>query len=152
MPTSNPNIPQGTLNLLRTSIIWTLNPGLNVSPAFTGKAGVSISFDGDFTTEIETMTGLVQSPEPYVMVTATINLIRTQGLAAAYQSQWQANTVLGDCIIRGDVAGGSGGLASFYINNNAIKGVSPLSFAGKDAGLIITTRGYLNINNSLWSS
>ena len=105
------------------------------SAGFLAKAMLTLAFEGDFTTEIETQTGLVQSPEPYVAASITMNLLRTQSLAAQYQLQWLSNTVLGDCTIRGDIATSSGGLSSFYLNNCAIKSVRELSFAGKDPSL-----------------
>ena len=152
MSNSSPNVPQGTLNLLRPSVLWVSYPQLNVSAGFLAKAMLTLAFEGDFTTEIEVQTGLVQSPEPYVATSITMNLLRTQPLAAQYQLQWLANTVLGDCTVRGDVAGGSGGLSSFYLNNCAIKSVRELSFAGKDPSLVVMCRGYYNVNANLYNS
>lgn len=152
MAASNPNVPQGTLNLLRPSVVWVTFPALNVSAGFIAKAQLSLRFESDFTTEIETQVGLVQSPEPYVTCSVTMNLLRTQPLSAAYQTQWMKNSVLGDCTVRGDVAVGSGGLSSFYLNNCAIKSVGELAFAGKDPSLVVMVRGYYNINSSLYNS
>lgn len=152
MAASNPNIPQGTLNLLRPSVVWVTFPELNVSAGFFAKAQLSLRFESDFTTEIETQVGLVQSPEPYVMCSVTMNLLRTQALSAAYQLQWQTSSILGDCTVRGDIAGGSGGLGSFYLSNCAIKSVGELGFAGKDPSLVVMARGYYSINSVLYNS
>ena len=152
MAAANPHIPQGTLNLLRPSVIWVTYPALNVSRGFLAKAQLALRFESDFTTEIETQIGLVQSPEPYVMCSVTLNLLRTQPLSAAYQLQWQTSSILGDCTVRGDVPGGSGGLASFYLLNCAIKSVGELAFVGKDPSLVVMVRGYYAINSALYSS
>lgn len=150
MPISNPNIPQGNLNRLITSFLWDDVPGLNVTPGFTGKGGISIAFDGDFTSEIETMTGLVQSPEPYVMVTLTFNLLRTQPLANAYITRGQTNTVFGNGTLRPDVAGNI--LQPWYIQNLAWKNLRELSLAGTTPDFPAIFRGYWALNNNLWNS
>ena len=150
MPISNPFTPQGTLNRLRASIIWDDFPQLNVTPSFLGKAGISFAPESDFTTEIETMTGIVQSPEPYVMGSVTINLLRTQALADAYKAQAEQNTVFGNCTVRPDV--GPGGLSPYQLYNMAYKSLRELSFAGSDPGYVVVLRGYYPVNAGLWNT
>lgn len=150
MSLSNPNIPQGTLTRLRAGLLWNDIPNLNVTPAFLGKAGIEIGFEGNFTTQIETMTGIVQSAEPFVQVSVTINLLRTQALAAAYMAQANLNTVFGDCTVRPDV--GPGALQPFPLYNMAWQSLRALSLAGQDPGFVIAMHGYMNINSGLWNT
>ena len=150
MSISNPNVPQGTLNRLRASVVWDSVPALNVTPAFLGKAGISLAFDSDYTTEIETMTGIVQSPEPYVMVTLTMNLLRTQALADAYKIQAETNTVFGSCTVRPDV--GPGGLSPYPLQNVSFKSLRELPMSGTDPAYVVVMRGYYPVNSGLWNS
>ena len=118
-----------------------------MSASYLGKEGISISFDGEATTTIDTMTGVVQSPEPYQRVTMTIHLIKSQALAAAYKAQIELSTLLGDCIIRPDARE----LGPYSLSNGAISNVNPLKFDGTDAGWVLMGRAVYNINDSLWN-
>ena len=87
MAGTNPLVSQGSLNRLRASVVWPDNPTLNVTASYLGKEGVSLALDGEATTFINTLVGAVTSPEPYQMITLTIHLLKTQGLASLYKSQ-----------------------------------------------------------------
>ena len=82
---ANPLIPQGTLNRLAGSVIWTNFPSLTVTSSFLMPNGITLAFEGVTTEVIKTMTGIVPSPEPYQMVTITLNLLKTQVLANLYE-------------------------------------------------------------------
>lgn len=150
MPISNPNIPQGILNRLKASILWDNFPGLNVTPPYLGKAGISLTFDSKFTTDIPTMTGLIKSGEPYVMCSLAINLLRTQALAAAYKAQAESNTVFGNCTVRPDVT--AGGITPYPLLNVSWGDMRELTMAGVDPSFLVLMTGYYNINNQLWNS
>ena len=143
----NPNITQGTLNRLRGSVVIPNYPELQVTAPFLGKGGVSVSFDGETTTMIPTMTGLVTSPQPYQMATITVSLLKTQSLSAAWETQRQTNSVIGDVTVVTDASS----LPNYTFNNCAIINVRELSFAGEDAGYIVTLSGYYQINSDMWS-
>src|ERR1700677_4793058 len=96
MATTNPLINQGTLNRLRGSVVWASLPTLNVTSSYLAKEAIRLALDGEATTFIQTMTGAVTSPEPYQMITLTINMLKTNGLAAQYQAQMQNLTTLGN--------------------------------------------------------
>lgn len=143
----NPLIPQGTLNRIRGSIIIPDNPQLNVSASFLGKGGIGLSFEGESTTFIGTMAGVVTSPQPYIMVSVTINLLKTQGLANQYEAQRLSNSLIGQITVKGDAST----LNDYTTLNCAIETVRELSFSGEDAGYVVSIKGYYPINNSLWN-
>ena len=143
---SNPQIPQGTLNRLVASVVIPAVPALNVTPSFLNKEGIRLAFDGESTKFLPTMTGAVTSPEPYVMVTVTINLLKTQALANAYEQQRQTQSLIGNIVVRPDTTA----LAPYDITNCAIESVRELAFSGEDAGYAVTIRGYYLVNQSLW--
>lgn len=145
---ADPRVPQGNLNRIRASLIWSDFPSLNVIPSFLGGDGISLAFDGEATGRIPTMTGIVNSPEPYQAVTVTLHLLRTQALAAQYESQRQTSTLLGDGTLRPDTQGG--GLQPYGLLNMSIANVAELGMAGKDPGYRVTLGGYMIINSSLW--
>lgn len=144
---SNPLIQQGTLNRLRASVVWPGYPALNVTASYLGKDGISLALDGQSTTFINTMVGAVTSPEPYQMITLSINLLKTQGLAGQYKSQMESNALLGNGVVRPDTTA----LPSYDIVNCAIENVRELKFSGEDAGFMVTVRGYYIVNSDLWN-
>jgi hypothetical protein len=142
----NPLVQQGSLNRIIASVVWQSFPALNVTAPFLNREGIRLALDGDATRFLPTMTGAVTSPEPYQMVTLTINLVKSQGLASQYKSQMETQTVLGDCVVRPDTKG----LPPYDLVNCALEGVRELSFSGEDAGFSVTVRGYYSINSSLF--
>lgn len=144
---ANPLVPQGTLNRLVASVIWKSFLELTVTAPFLGREGISLAFDGEATTFIPTLTGNVISPNPFQMVTLTINLLKTQPLAQLYETQRQSNAQLGDGTVRPDAAT----LAPFKLINCAIQEVRELRFSGEDAGYAVTIRGAYPVNNALWT-
>lgn len=147
---SNPMVPQGQLNRLIASVTIPNFAGLNVTAPFLGSQGVSLSFDGDGVLFIEAMTGTVISPQPYVMVTAMMHLLKSQSLAAQYELQRQTQSAIGSFTVRPDVSS-SVGLGPWTISNGAIQTVRELNFSGTDAGYVVTLRGAYFINNDLWN-
>ena len=148
---ANPLVPQGVLNRLRASITLSSFPGLNVTASYLGREGISMTFDGVATTPIDTMTGVVQSPEPYQRVTVSAHLLKSQALANAYKTQIELNTLMGDVTVRPDVPSGVG-IGPYQLSNTALNTVNPLKFDGTDAGWIIMMSGIYYINSAIWSS
>jgi hypothetical protein len=147
----SPQISQGVLNRVRASLTWTDYPALNITAPYLGKAGISLAFNGPRTVQIDTMTGAVQSPEPFVPCTITANLLRTQSLARLYQLQEQLTTLLGDCTLRPDVSG-SGVLALYQLTNGALDDVRELAMAGQDPGYMVSFKAYYAVNSALYTS
>ena len=97
---TNPQIPLGTLNRLLTQVTWNSFPSLNVTPSYLGRESVHLARDGEAVVYIPTLTGAVTSPEPYLMITMTMHLLKTQGLAGQYEAQMvsSACSVMARCI------------------------------------------------------
>lgn len=142
----SPQVPQGTLNRLRASVMVPAFAELNVTAAFLGKEGISVALEGETTTFITTLTGTVQSPEPYQMATVTIHLLKSQNLAALYKAQMEVQANIGDITVIADAST----LPDYQIINCAIASIRELSFAGEDAGFAITVRGYYSTNSAAW--
>jgi len=147
MTTGNPLIAQGTLNRIRGALSVTNIPALNVTASYLGKEGISLALDGEATTFIPTLTGQVQSGEPFMAVVITVHLLKTQGLAAQYKSQMESTTFLGDINITPDATT----LPQYTITNCAIAGVSAMAMNGMESDMTVTIKGYYVINNALWS-
>lgn len=145
---ANPLVQQGSLNRLVASVSWQQFPALNVTPPFLNREAIRLALDGNATVFLPTVTGAVTSPEPYMMVTLTINLLKTQSLSALYKAQMETNTLLGVCVVRPDVV--SGGLPPYDLLNMAIEGVREQDYSGGDAGWAVTCRGYYAINADLY--
>ena len=143
----NPQIPVGTLNRLIASVTWPTNTALNVSASYLNRDGIRLAFEGEATRFLPALTGMVTSPEPYQPCTLTINLLKTQGLAQKYEATRQQNTLLGNGVVRPDAVT----LSPFDLYNMAIENVRELAFSGEDAGYAVMCRGYVLVNNFLWT-
>ena len=143
----NPLVQFGTLNRLIASVSWANFPALNVTASFLNRDGIRLALDGEATRFLPALAGAVTSPEPYQMITLTINLLKTQTLAAQYKLQQENQSLLGN----GVVAPRLGELAALRCHQLRDRGVRELAFSGEDAGFAVTIRGYYLINSSLWS-
>lgn len=145
----NPLVDQGVLNRLKGQMTITSFPALNVTASYLDKEGINLRLEGQMTLQHDTMTGRVQSPEPYVPVTMVVALLRTQALANAYKIQWEANSVLGDIMAWLDVS--PGGVAPFQFQNMAIQGVGDILINGTTPAFGVSITGTYTVNNNLWN-
>ncbi len=143
----NPLIAQGTLNRIRASVMVANYPALNVTSGYLGKAGISLALQGDATAVYDTMTGIVNSPEPYRRVEITLHLLKTQALSGAWVAQEQATSLLGTVNIYPD----SSVFPTYNILNASIGTVRELSYAGDDPVYAVTLFGIWIINNNLFN-
>ena len=143
---ANPQITQGTLNRLLTQLTFASYPALNLSSGYMSKQFATMSFDGAPVGQIPTGTGVVNSPEPYVMASLQFGVLRTQALGAAWLAQMQLNSVLGTVTGYSD----SAVYPSSTIVNASITGFDPGAWDGTDPVIKVTVTGVYYINNSLW--
>jgi hypothetical protein len=144
---ANPYLVAGPLNRVRCSVVVTSTPTLNITSQFMGKSFAHIEFEGDFVQQIETATGVVNSPEPYVMASITVGLLRSQPLAAAWLAQVQNTGVLGDVTIHSDTSA----FPAITLNDTSVRSLNPGAYDGTDPVVRLTLRGTFNINSDLWS-
>ena len=144
----NPLIDQGILNRIKASVVWNDHPELNVNAPYLDRDGVTLRLEGQGSTQHETMTGIVQSPEPFMPVSVVIALLRTQPLSESYKSQMEDDVILGSATVWPDVA--VGGISSYQLFNMAIQSVGDLAFNGSTPIFAVTCRGYYITNNSLF--
>jgi hypothetical protein len=144
----NPLIDQGVLNRIKGNVTWTNFPGLNVTAPFLDKDGINLRKEGEASVQHGTMTGVVQSPEPYMPVSVVIALLKTQALAEAYKAKMEDSVLLGPGTVYPDV---TSGLTPYSLYNMSIQTVGELLFNGSTPIFAVTCRGYWVINNSLFS-
>lgn len=142
----NPNVPQGTLNRLRAAVQIPSFPQLTVTPPFLGKRSIILRPNGKLTTTIETETGGVQSPEPYLMYEVEMDLLRSQGFADLWKQQIELSTLLGDITVIMDTST----LSRIQLSNCSIMRPGELDFGGDNPSFPVTLSGFYYINNSLW--
>lgn len=143
----NPLVAQGSLNRLRGSVVIPSYPALNVTASYLSKRGIGMELAGDLTQLLETMTGLVTSPEPYVPADITVSILKTQSLAALWITQAQDTTVLGNVTVHTDTAA----FPHFDFQNCAITRINRFAFDGTDPTMEVTLRGIYVLNQSLWA-
>lgn len=150
----NPLIPLGGLNRVIAGVQFDTFPGLNISASYLGKEGIRLVPDGMVTTKLPAMTGYVTSPEPYQVVTVTVNLLKSQALGAAFKAQIENLTSLvGNFVVYPDTTvsdPNSGVDYSYSLTNGIIENAVPGPFDGNDALWVLTLGGQYNINLGLW--
>ncbi|HET8705308.1 MAG TPA: hypothetical protein VFM46_03310 [Pseudomonadales bacterium] len=144
---ANPNVNQGTLNRLRGNVVIPSHPSLNIAAYNLGENGMSLAFDGNSTDMINTLTGRVTSPVPYLPATLTVPLLKTQALANQYKAQMESLSLIGDITVYTD----SSSLSEFKLQNCAIEKVEPGPINGKEATMMVTIAGTYAINDQLYT-
>lgn len=144
---ANPLVPQGTLNKIRAAGLVVAHPELNFSASYLAPEGITLSFEGDASAYLPTMTGAVPSPNPYMMANVSVRLLKTQALANSWKTQMEANTTIGDVTLITDAST----LANYFLSNCTLLNVSELNFAGSTPDFMITIRGIYYTNSSLFS-
>ncbi|MDR8091092.1 hypothetical protein [Burkholderia gladioli] len=142
----NPQAPLGNLNRLSAHVVFNQFPSLNVVPENLAKAGVSIEPQGNVVTQIDAMTGMINSPEPYVAVHLSIALNKTSPVADLFKQQIQQFAVVGDV----DVYTDSSALSKYTLRNVSIMNQGTVSTAGTDGTFNVTLAGTWFVNDGLW--
>lgn len=145
---ANPQVFQGTLNLLLGNVIYASYPSLNVTSPYLGTGGIQISFDGDTSLLLPTMTGAVTSPRPYIFANVDMHILRSQALGNAYKTQIETNTTLGSVSVYTD----STTLSSFQLDNTVLLSLSQLNFDGASPEMLIRLRGVYSVNSALFNA
>ena len=143
----NPLIDQGSLSLVRASVTWPSNSGLNVTAPYLAKAGIRLALQGKSTLYLPTMTGAVTSQEPFMMVDMTIHLLKSQSLSNQYKSQMESNALMGNASVRSDAVS----LGVYQLINCAITGVRELDFSGQHEEFAVSIEGYYLCNANLFN-
>ncbi|MDE1854493.1 MAG: hypothetical protein KGI38_12215 [Thaumarchaeota archaeon] len=142
-----PLVPQGTLNRVRCSIVVPNYTTLNITAPYMGRNFATITFEGDFTKLIGTGTGGVPSPEPYVMASISVGILRTQALASSWRTQWETQGAIGAVSIFSDTAA----FSEFDLSDCVIQHFDPSAYDGEDPVSRLTIMGIYNINSAMWS-
>lgn len=147
MSGSSAQVALGTLNRALTHITFASYPALNITAQNMGPSFAHAAPEGDFVTQPEVAVGAVPSLEPFVMVSVSVGIVRTQSLAAAWLAQIQATGVLGTMVIYPDVAG----FPSLSMSDTVIKSFDPGAYDGKDPVISLVLRGVFFPNANMWA-
>lgn len=142
----NPLVPQGTLNRVRTAIVFSNYPALNITAPYMGASFAQLSFAGQYGLALPTGTGVVTSNEPYVMANVTVGLLKSQALAQEWLSQVQLNCAIGPVTTYGD----SATIPPIYLDNCIVTDWEPSAYDGKDPVIRLTIHGVFYTNSSMW--
>lgn len=143
----NPNVNQGTLNRLRGNIVIPNFPSLNVTASNLGEGGMSLAFEGNAALMINTLTGRVTSPEPYIPAAITVPMLRTQSLANLYKKQMESNCLIGDVTLYPDTSV----MDPYTLVNCTIEKVENITVSGKDPVITYSIAGTYQVNSQLYT-
>lgn len=143
---ANPLVSLGTLNRLRASVSWATFPALNVTASYLGRSAIRLALEGQTSKAIEALTGIVQSPEAYQMVSLTMELLKSQALSNAYKAQIELSSLVGNCTVRPDATP----LAPYQLLNMSVNSPNDIDFSGESASFTIKATGYYLVNSNLW--
>ena len=142
----NPQVSQGNLNRVRASVIIPAFPTLNINSSHMGKQFLNLEWEEAFGDQIETGTGLVNSPAPYVKGTCTINLLRSQLIASQWQAQADATSIIGRIVVHPD----STVYPAQTVHDCQILHASPGRMDGLNPTIDVIITGVRYVNNDLW--
>ncbi len=140
-------VQQGALNRLRPHLVVSQYPALNVTADYMGPEGISIEFQSQATDFPPSMTGLVTSPAPYVTTNFRVQMLRTQGLAGAWQNQYYQTSVLGNVTIHTDVS--ISGVSQLRFRDVGVRNIPQFIMNGRDPYYTVDLFGALIINGNL---
>jgi hypothetical protein len=140
--------PPGVLNRLRASVTYKDFPQLNVTSSFLTTEGIRLALEGNATDLLPAMVSLVSSPAPYLSASITMSLVRSSTLAQIYKTQIEDTTLVGLITIWPD----TDVLPPFIINNVALESVREMAMAGMEAAMVVTARGYYNVNTGFFGT
>ena len=143
---ANPLTVQGSLNRILVHTIIPSNPQLTVTAPYMSKTLAVLTFDGPFVNQIGTATGLVNSPEPYVMSQLVISLLRSQPLSALWVAQVQLQSMIGSVVVYSD----SCVFPEITLANCSITDIDPGSYDGNDPTVKVTVKGVFYANAAMW--
>jgi hypothetical protein len=144
---TNPTLIPGNLNRIRGTILVPSNATLNVTAPYLGKEGIVIAPQTAVVTQMQGMTTVINSEEPYQLVQITAMVVKSLALSAAYISQIQQSPSIGTVTVTPDTST----LAPFTIYNAAIVNWNQISMAGTQPDFAIVIQGQYNTSNSLWN-
>jgi hypothetical protein len=140
--------PPGVLNRLRASVTYNDHPELNVTSNFLTTEGIRLALEGNATDLLPAMVSLVSSPAPYLSASLTMSLVRSSTLAQLYKLQIEDVTLMGMVTIWPD----TDVLTPFVLNNVALESVREMAMAGMEAAMVVTARGYYNVNTGFFGT
>ena len=140
--------PPGVLNRLRASVVITTFPQLNVTSGFLTTEGIRLALEGNATDLLPAMVSLISSPAPYLAASITMSIVRSSTLAALYKRQIDDTTLMGLMTVIPD----TDVLNPYVINNVALESVREMAFAGLEAAMVVTARGYYNVNTGFFGT
>lgn len=143
---SNPLTNLGTLNRALTSLAVVGNPALNVTSGFFSSKVASISFEGETSDYIPTLTGGVPSGRLFQFVTITAYILKSQGLANLWEQQRLTNSNIGDVNFVTDAST----LQNYYLYNCVLMNISGLDATGDSVDFPLSIRGTYPINGVLF--
>jgi hypothetical protein len=77
-----------------------------------------------------------------------MSIVRSATLAAIYKLQFEDTTLVGLVSIFPD----TDVLNPFIINNVALESIREMAFAGMEAAMVVTARGYYNVNTGFFGT
>ena len=140
--------PPGVLNRLRASVQFSDFPQLNVTSSFLTTEGIRLALEGNATDLLPAMVSLVSSPAPYLSASITMSIVRSSSLAFLFKQQIENTTLMGLVTIFPD----TDVLNPFTINNVALESVREMAMAGMEAAMVVTARGYYNVNTGFFGT
>jgi len=143
----NPLINQGTLNRALVSVSVIQFPQLNVTTGFFGTKVARITFDGDGSDYLPTLSGATPSPRLYQVASIMMYLNKSQPLAALWEQQRLTNSIIGDVNVVTD----SPVLPPYYLLNCTFQNVSDLDLTGESNDYPVMLKGTYPINSSLFA-
>jgi hypothetical protein len=142
----NPQVPLGTLNRALVAVQVVSNPALNATRGFFGNKMARLTFEGATSDYLPAQTGAVPSGRLYQVATVLIYLIKSQPIAALWESQRLFDSNIGDVVITTDAVT----MPTYYLVNCILDNVADIDMTGESTDYPVQIRGTYPINANLF--
>ena len=144
---ANPLLIPAPLNRVRANVNIPAVDNLNVTAPYLGADGISVTFNGNVTTQLMGLTSTINSEEPYIPAQIKISLLKSLALSSQWLNQTQNSPTLGQVSVTSDTAAFE--TLTFY--NCAIMSVGDVNMNGTQAEFVITINGYWPVGGDLFN-
>lgn len=144
---TNPNLIPGNLNRVRANLVFPTNQTLNIPAEYQAKEGLVIVPQTAVVTQMQGLTTIVNSEEPYQLVQVSISVIKSLAISATWINQIKNSPTVGTMTAYPDTTA----MPPFTLYNCAITNWNQISMAGLQADFTIQITGQFNVSADLWS-
>lgn len=135
-----------SINRLLASLNFISNSSLNISPTDLSEEGIDIRAEENAVLPLRGMTDLINSPNPYWTLRATVHILKSSPAVATWLNAIKTNSTVGRIMVYPD----SNGMDPFELRQCSIQTIGTVNLNGTTAAVPFEIIGSQIINQNIW--